>query len=173
MVVMKRALSDPSATVRAEAVPLFKLGSIAGRLPLDSGTLREAQRFSAQFFKSQAAIEFSGDDVETFKTPDWAPKTWLPLKEAKALGFAPRAVRTSPVELVATCGVDLHVDNINGLTACLVLHNDALQFKQGRVLHTPEAGDWFIFDDDRAHRVRSAPGEAVFLGLVLPLVKLA
>jgi hypothetical protein len=169
MAVMEKALTDPIGTVRAKAARRFQIGSIAGHVRLATSTLREAQKFSTKFFQSQAAIEFSGDDVETFKAPNWAPQQWLPLEESKALGFVPRTAKIYTAELVATCGVDAHIDGINGLTACLVLHNDGLQFQQGRSLHKPAPGDWFIFDDGKRHQVRSARGCAVFLGIILPL----
>jgi hypothetical protein len=146
----------------------YVMGSIAGRVPLDTTVAAEAARFSRQFFKNQEAIEFSGDQVESFSVPNWAPKAWLPRVALKVLKFRPKTGR-GRTELVATCGVSPHVDAINGPTVCLVLHNDGLTFRQGRISHKPEAGEWFIFDDAKRHAVRETAGEGVFLGLVVAL----
>lgn len=71
--------------------------------------------------------------------------------------------------MVVTAGVDQHTDEFHGLVLLVVLHNDGLKFKQGKVSNVPAAGDWFIFDDCKNHGVSSAPGSATFVGWAIPL----
>ena len=75
-------------------------------------------------------------------------------------------------EMVVTLGVDQHVDGIYGPVLCLVLHNEGLTFRQGKVSHKPLAGDWFIFNDSAKHGVKEAKGSTAFVGLTLSLEKI-
>ena len=48
---------------------------------------------------------------------------------------------------MVTAGADQRTDNFHGPVLLVVLHNDGLKFKQGKISHAPTAGEWFIFND--------------------------
>ncbi|WP_043365493.1 hypothetical protein [Cupriavidus sp. WS] len=143
------------------------MGKIMGTVHLPEHVAANAKQLARKFFATAEANEFCGDAVETYVVPFWATRLgtdWLP--DISQLGYR-RAGR--PSELVATAGVDSHTDDI-GLVLMVVLHNDGLAFRQGRVIQKAKAGDWFIFDDRRPHEVREADGNASFLGWHIPLI---
>lgn len=72
------------------------------------------------------------------------------------------------VSAVATSAVDLHIDG-EDLVLMVVLHNDGLTFRQGKVRHQPRSGEWFIFDDRKLHGVYEADGRAMFVGWNIPI----
>jgi hypothetical protein len=146
------------------------LGAIQGCIEITPVVRERARAFASTYFKAQEAIEFSRDDVETFAPPDWAPKRrqWLPVAALRQWGLKAGSARLD--QMIVTLGVDQHIDAAHGKTLCLVLHNEGLIFRQGRIAHPTAAGEWFIFDDRRAHGVRSAKGAAAYLALVIPLV---
>ncbi|WP_244103155.1 hypothetical protein [Burkholderia gladioli] len=74
---------------------------------------------------------------------------------------------------MATPGVEPHTDG-EGLVLMIVLHNDGLRFKQGRVKHVPNAGDWFVFDDRMDHRVDGGTdgGREMFVGWNIPIERI-
>lgn len=152
-----------TASTRATLV----LGEVQGRCELPAHVIAGAARLAAEFFTAQEEHEWSGDQVETYAEPLWfkrAGATWRP--DVTHLGLTPTGEQS---ELVVTAGVDPHTDDVHGLVLLVVLHNDGLKFKQGKVSIAPAAGDWFIFDDRRNHSVSSAPGRAVFVGWAIPL----
>lgn len=79
------------------------------------------------------------------------------------------ALKSKTKSVGLTAGVDPHTDDFHGPVLLVVLHNDGLKFRQGKVSYTPGAGDWFIFNDCKKHRVSSAPGRATFVGWAIPL----
>lgn len=149
---------------------LFRYGEILGHVDLGSVVTSQASKFAAEHYKAEEATSFSGDPVEVFATPVWAPsrEAWVPVKRLAELGLQLTKSRAGE-EMVVTLGVDQHVDSIHRDVLCLVLHNDGLTFRQGGVSHKPVGGDWFIFNDHANHGVREAKGAAVFAALVLPL----
>uniref|UniRef100_UPI003BEF335A hypothetical protein n=1 Tax=Burkholderia arboris TaxID=488730 RepID=UPI003BEF335A len=72
-------------------------------------------------------------------------------------------------QFVATASVDMHSDD-EGLVPLVVLHNQGLTFRQGKVRHKPRAGDWFVFDDPRPHSVDAAPSRATFINWNIPII---
>lgn len=52
----------------------------------------------------------------------------------------------------------------------VVLHNDGLTFRQGKVRNKAKAGDWFISDDGLPHGVVEANGRATFVGWNISIV---
>lgn len=153
----------------AKAGPLF--GAIQGRIEIGPLVRERASAFANTYFKAQEAIDFSRDDVETFAVPDWAPprQQWLPVAALRQWDL--KAGRARLDQLIITLGVDQHTDDFCGPTLCLVLHNEGLVFRQGRIAHATLAGEWFIFDDRRRHGVRSAKGAAAYMALTVPLVQ--
>lgn len=151
----------------------FRNGEIQGRINLGTHVLRQASKFAAEHYRAEAAIDFSGEDVETFANPVWAPKrsTWVPVKRLAELGLCVTQDGKGE-EMNVTLGVDQHIDDFYGPVLCFVLHNDGLTFRQGRVSHQPVAGDWFVFNDRERHGVKEAKGAAVFVALTLPLERL-
>lgn len=142
------------------------------QIPAD--VIRRSDALAAEFYTAAEEIEFSGDQVETYAVPAWASRnadSWLP--DLTTLGYrrADGGYRGRVETLVATASAEMHTDG-EGLVLMVVLHNDGLTFKQGRIRHKPKAGDCFIFDDRLPHGVLEAPGQASFLGWNIPIVPL-
>lgn len=159
-------------TRAAGALPL---GSILGSVQVPGHVIRLSDQLAGEFYTAAEEIEFCGDQVETFAIPPWASRdgaAWLP--DLAALGY--RRADSGHLGgreelLVATAAADMHTDD-EGLVLMVVLHNDGLTFRQGKVRHKPKAGDWFIFDDHLPHGVDEAPGRASFLGWNIPIAPL-
>lgn len=153
-------------TRAATTVPL---GGITGRVALTSTVVARAAEHARKFYAEQEVIDFCGEAVESLGMPDWLadPDSWLPAEHLAALGFG---VDLKRADYLATVGVDAHTDDINGLTACVVLHNDGLQFQQGRQRCCPVAGDWFLFDDAKSHAVHSKNDTTTLLCVTVPVV---
>lgn len=147
-------------------------GAVQGRIELELSALEAARSLAKRHFAEQAAVDFSGDAVETAPLPDWMPPRtdWFPAEAARALGFEPLSARTvRGEELVMTVGVDAHEDHIHGPVFFLVFYNSGMTFKQGRSSHVTEPGEWFIFDDRRPHLVRETKRSDTYLGWAVPL----
>lgn len=143
------------------------LGEILGRCDLPDHVTVGAARLADEFFTAQEEHEWSGDQVEMYAEPLWLKRFGAPWRPIVAhLGLEPTGKLS---ELVVTAGVDQHVDDFHGLVLLVVLHNDGLRFRQGKVSHAPVAGDWFVFDDRKRHGVSSARGRSTFVGWVIPL----
>lgn len=160
-----------SARPTAGALPL---GSILGSVQVPGHVIRLSNQLAGEFYTAAEENEFCGDQVETFAIPPWASRdcaAWHP--DLAALGYrrADSGFRGREELLVATASADMHTDD-EGLVLMVVLHNDGLTFRQGKVRHKPKAGDWFIFDDRLPHGVDEAPGRASFLGWNIPIVPL-
>lgn len=143
------------------------MGEILGRCELPTHVTAGAARLADEFFTAQEEHEWSGDQVETYAEPLWLKRsgaTWRP--DVSHLGME---VTGRQSELVVTAGVDQHIDDFHGPVLLVVLHNDGLKFKQGKVSRMPNAGDWFIFNDRKKHGVSSALGRSTFVGWAIPL----
>jgi hypothetical protein len=153
------------------AKPIFQLGAVQGRVELPAGLASHAGALGAEHYERQAAQEFCGDEPESYLPPPWLPSidTLVPAADLLPLGVRWTGVVRGD-ELLATVGVDQHIDDAYGLLLCIVLHNDGLTFRQGRSSIKPAAGDWFIFDDRLNHGVKEARGASTFVALVLPLI---
>lgn len=152
---------------RRSAAPSLVMGSILGRCDLPAHVKKGADKLANEFFTAQEENEWSGDQVETYAEPLWLKRggaAWV--SDVAHLGLEPTGTQS---ELVVTAGVDQHTDDFHGPVLLIVLHNDGLKFRQGKVSHVPAAGDWFIFDDRRNHGMSSAPGRATFVGWAIPL----
>ncbi|WP_241299525.1 hypothetical protein [Burkholderia stabilis] len=148
------------------------IGPILGRIALPDSVVRGSARLAEQFYAAAEESEFCGDAVETYAIPLWARTggaVWLP--DLASLGYrkAESGFRGREEVLVATAAVDAHTDD-EGLVLMVVLHNEGLTFRQGKVRHVPQAGDWFLFDDRKPHGVKEAPGRSVFVGWNIPIV---
>lgn len=157
-------------SVPRPARPSVVMGTVQGRVELPEHFTSHTTRMAEEFFSAAEEQSFSGDQVETYSLPLWLMRNgtnWIP--DVRHLDLT----RTTDLgELVATAGVDAHVDNFHRLVLLIVLHNDGLKFRQGHVSNQCAAGDWFIFDDTKIHRVLSAPGRASFIGWSIPLQEL-
>ncbi|MDN7445344.1 hypothetical protein QZM64_39945 [Burkholderia cepacia] len=148
------------------------IGPILGRVALPDSVVRGSARLAEDFYAAAEKNEFCGDAVETYAIPAWARDggtAWLP--DLAALGYrkAESGFRGREEVLVATAAVDAHTDD-EGLVLMVVLHNQGLTFRQGKVRHVPQAGDWFLFDDRKSHGVKEARGRSVFVGWNIPIV---
>ncbi|KVV40784.1 hypothetical protein WT27_12695 [Burkholderia territorii] len=149
------------------------LGTILGSVPVPADVIRRSSSLAEEFFTAAEANEFCGDAVETYMIPRWASEggaTWLPSLAELGYRRAEGGYLGREEILVVTAGVDLHTDD-EGLVLMIVLHNDGLTFRQGKVRSKPKAGDWFIFDDRLPHCVDDAPGRATFIGWNIPITQ--
>jgi hypothetical protein len=143
------------------------MGEIQGKCDLPDHVVKGAAKLVGEFYESQEESEWS-DPVQTYSEPLWlkrAGAAWRP--SAEHLGYRPTGKQS---ELVVTAGVDPHIDDYHGPVMIVVLHNDMLKFRQGKVSRIPVAGEWFIFDDRVNHSVSSGPGRATFVGWAIPLM---
>ncbi|ARL04264.1 hypothetical protein [Burkholderia pseudomallei] len=152
-----------------------QLGKILGSVALPVHVIAESAKLADEMFSAAEEQAFCGDAVETWSIPAWALRdgaAWLP--DLEALGYrrakAGEFGRERQELLVATPGVEQHADD-EGLVLMVVLHNDGLMFKQGRVKHVPNAGDWFVFDDRKDHGVDGGTdhGREMFVGWNIPI----
>lgn len=158
--------STKAANFRS-AAPKFVMGEILGRCELPAHVAVSAARLAEEFFTAQEERAWSGEQVETYADPLWLKldgARWRP--SVADLGLGPTGMGS---ELVVTAGVDQHTDDCHGPVLIVVLHNDGLKFKQGKVSHAPAPGDWFVFNDRQKHGVSSGPGRATFVGWAIPL----
>ncbi|KWN04824.1 hypothetical protein WT83_30480 [Burkholderia territorii] len=147
------------------------LGTILGSVLLPAEVVRHSGELAEDFFSDAEKCEFCGDPVETYAIPRWVSRNREALlPDLAAFGYrqAEGGYRGRQEQIVATASVDMHTDG-EGLVLMVVLHNDELTFRQGRVRHKPQAGDWFIFDDRRPHGVVEAPGRSTFIGWNVPI----
>lgn len=158
-------------TVQTKQAPMkHPWGVIQGTVTLPASVISSARDLSKEYFRQAAAQDFCGDPVEDLGFPSWMGerRLWINEAELRVLGFAP----ASGEQLLATVSVDPHVDAIHGPVMALVLHNDGLTFKQGRVSHKTAVGEWFIFDDRKPHQVRESKKSTTYLLWSLPLREL-
>jgi hypothetical protein len=149
----------------------WSLGSIGGYVVVPVDVAAGAAVVAREFFAKAAAEDFSGDLVDEVWTTRALPAlgAWFPLDEVKRLGFRTATGGMNRVQILATAGVDKHVDDIHGHVLIWVLHNDGLKFSQGKASHTTRAGEWFIFDDRIAHAVREGRRTTAFVCVSVPL----
>lgn len=144
------------------------VGTIVGSVPIHPSIAQGASAMAVAFFAEQEAIEFCGDAVQSFAMPRWLGnvETLIPREQLHALGLQADLLR---LDCLATVGVDMHVDGLNGLTLCLVLYNDGLQFQQGNKRCRPVAGEWFLFDDAKSHGVHDKAATTTWLCITAPV----
>ena len=133
-----------------------RLGEIQGRIQLSEAILVGAKLSGQQAFEEAQRAQFCGDQVEWLPDAKWMPecRALFPRDAVERLGLT-KAAAASPGRFYSTHGVDPHIDG-EGLAFVLVLANDGLKFRQGRVSHVTEPGEWFIFDDRLLHSVKES-----------------
>ena len=146
----------------------FKLAVIQGNVDLDHEVREAACALASDLYGHFEEQEFSGDEVEDVLLPAWLDdwRNWFPLESLAALGLSPVEGR---LRMYATASASPHIDDMDGLAAILVLFNDGLTFRQGKVRHRTAPGEWFILDDRLLHEVKEAKDSTVYLCLSLPL----
>lgn len=139
-----------------------------GHTPLPEAVQIGAERLAAQDYAACVAEDFSGDWVRDLAYPGWLGDVALifPVSELARMGLEP--VQDAH-HVYATCSVDSHVDDMDGLSVCVVLHSDGFTFRQGKVRLRLNAGDWFIFDDRLAHHVKEDRKATSLIILTAPL----
>jgi hypothetical protein len=135
-------------------------GSVS--LPLD--VVRRCDQLAARDYAAAAAAEFSTEEVRDIIIPSFLERANL-----FSLIGAPLRTESRGSKMYATCGVDTHVDDMDGLSVCLVLHADGFTFVQGRNRLRLKAGDWFIFDDRLPHEVKDSKKSTTLLVLTHPI----
>lgn len=135
----------------------WRWGEVIGKAALSPAIVKKSRDLAMQFLRDQEAIEFSGHQIDTLEVPKefGSADSWLPYPTLKDMGLELNKPLTSDNGmLVMTADADDHEDT-HGPTIFVVLANDGLKFKQGRVKHKPEVGSLVIFDDLRTHSVES------------------
>ena len=140
-----------------------------GRAELVGEIVEEARRLACSDFAEAEKAQFSGDSVRDIELPTWIGNTRdiFPIEELRTMGLKVRDV--DRVRLYATCGVDEHTDEIDGLSVAVVLHSDGFTFKSAGHCCELEAGDWFIFDDRLPHEALDGVASTTLLVLTCPL----
>lgn len=138
----------------------FPWGKVQGRVAVPTEVAAAAAQLASEHYAEAEAAEFCGDPVDDVAFPAWMSerRAWLP-PDLRALGF-----EVTPTDsLLATVGVDDHVDDIHGPVLAIVLFNDGLKFVQRSQRHVSAVGDWFVFDDRQPHGVREGKATTSYL----------
>lgn len=151
----------------------FALNEVLGHVALPVSMTETASALAAEAWNAAAAQEFCGDAVETFCLPGDFPSAADLLSRHLLAQYGLAIDPDARQELVATYGVDQHQDHVHGLVLFLVLHNDGLTFRQGKMRHSSAAGDFFVFDDRKSHGVKEISGRGMYLGWAIPVRQLA
>lgn len=165
--VAKKAFDNQSQTDRSMSE--FRLGEVCGTIALPADCLADAADLAAKYFAECEAAEFCGDPVEDLDfPPSFKDRAWrnnlIPHDALRAMGLVAGAREW----LLATVSADKHVDT-EGLTLGICLFNDGLTFIQGRERHKTAPGQWFVFDDTKAHEVRESRTSTSYVIWTLPL----
>lgn len=140
-----------------------------GSVILSSGIRAAARELADQDFQECQRQGFCGDAVRDHLLPHWLG----PLDQVLPVGALHRLrlkVREEHgARLYATCGVDEHVDDMDGLAVAVVLYSDGFTFSQGDLSLKLSAGDWFVFDDGLEHAVAESREATSLLVLTAPL----
>ena len=144
-------------------------GLLRGRLELPRGVRTVFSGVATRDFESAVSDDFSGDAVRDI---DWSDITGVDvlalLPQAALLECGLRIAGPLP-RLYATCGVESHVDEMDGLSVAVVLHSDGFRFRQGGCVLKLRAGDWFVFDDSQPHEVVETDSATTLLVLTAPV----
>lgn len=145
-----------------------RLGA-CGEVPLSALILQEAHALARRDYRACEAERFSVEEVRDIALPAWLRpvEQVLPIAELGKLGLSPCAGHHA--HLYATCGVDPHVDDMDGLSVGVVLHSDGFTFKQGRTPLLLSNGRWFVFDDRLEHEVVAEDSATTLLIVAAPL----
>ena len=143
--------------------------SAAGTARLPGRIEAAAKQLAADDFARCLVDDFAGDEVRDHAFPGWLRDPWelLPHAALASIGLAVRDRQA--VRLYATCTVDSHIDDMDGLSVAVVLHSDGFVFEQLDVQRVLHPGDWFVFDDRLPHEVKEAPSSTTLLVLAAPL----
>jgi len=140
-----------------------------GRVAIGDVVREGGRQLASRDYAEAEAEDFSGDSVRDIALPEWLGDTSLlfPVVELAALGLKVREAHH--VRLYATCGVEDHIDNMDGLSVAVVLHSDGFTFKSAAQSLPLKAGDWFVFDDRLPHEAREKRTSTTLLVLTAPL----
>lgn len=149
----------------------WRRGEVAGVVDVPTDVAEGAAGVARDFFAKATAEEFSGELVDEVWTTAALPEfsAWFPAEKVRELGFEAATGALSGIQILATAGIDSHVDDIHGYVLIWVLHNDGLAFRQGKVSHVTRAGEWFIFDDRLGHAVRDTKRSTSYVCVSVPL----
>ena len=142
----------------------------AGTVALPEEICAGARELAALDFANCVSEEFCGESVRDILLPAGLGdiETVLPAVSLHSMGLGPRIERA---RLYATCGVEPHIDDMDGLSVCIVLHSDGFTFQQCGARRKLHAGDWFVFDDRLEHEVLDTEEATTLLVLTAPLLQ--
>lgn len=140
-----------------------------GRVAIIDVAREGARQLAIRDYAQAEAEDFCGDLVRDITLPEWLGDTslLLPVVALQGLGLKVRAERR--VHMYATCGVDEHVDEMDGLSVAVVLHSDGFTFKSATQSLQLKVGDWFVFDDRLPHEACETRTSTTLLLLTAPL----
>ena len=129
-------------------------GRIQGRLSVPQHLRVKAHAAGQIAYADAKRAEFCGDEVVWLPDEPWHQECakLFPVHEVRELGFEMSTKGGDQFRVYSTHGTDPHVDG-EGVVFVLVLANDGLKFRQGREAHVTNVGEWYVFDDCRAHTV--------------------
>jgi hypothetical protein len=101
----------------------------AGRMPFTDALRDDARRLAAADYADCVREDFCGESVRDILLPTWLGNIdmWLPTGDLHGMGLSPRG---ELARLYATCGVEPHIDDMDGLSVGIVLHSDGFTFGQ-------------------------------------------
>jgi hypothetical protein len=134
-----------------------------GHIILPQDVITWAAALAARDFAEATGSEYSDESVRDILIPYWMDAAGLLAKTGAPLRAGGRSC------IYATCGVEKHVDNMDGLSVCLVLHANGFTFVQGRNRLRLQTGDWFVFDDRLLHEVKETEQSTTLLVLTHPI----
>lgn len=151
--------------------PHWSAAQVLGMVALPTCLAAGATQLAARHYREAELDEFSGEAVESYlpEFMEWMADRWglFPAAELAALGL--ERCPSGREHLYATAGVDPHVDGMDPAAFLLVLANDGLEFKMGRIRHKTLPGEWFVLDDRKMHEVRGAKAKTSYLVWSVPL----
>ena len=154
------------------------LGEVHGCLLIDPQLIAWAATRARTFYAEQLKAGFT-ELVATERLPARLRKL-TPAPDRVELRRAGYRRRGGPAaeQLVLTCSVDMHVDDMLGLQCLATIHNDSLEFTQRggakRQMFSP--GQWTVFNDFIPHEMearKQTPESGVYIGLIFPVDKIA
>ncbi len=141
----------------------------SGRVGLSDVVREGARHLAIRDYAQCEAEDFSGDSVRDIDLPEWLgdPSLLFPVMTLAELGLKVREQRH--VRLYATCGVEEHIDDMDGLSVAVVLHSDGFLFKSAAQSLPLKTGEWFVFDDRLPHEATEKRTSTTLLVLTAPL----
>ena len=151
------------------------LAKVLGRIEVPAAAAGYARDIGDEFWAQQVEEDFCSQ-VDVRNPPAEIDDTWIPLEALSRLGLKPKyAAALKSADIVLTTGVDYHTDQ-PGPVLIWTLRNDKMWFAQRGIKGEiqPAAGEWFLFEGGKHHKmdlktVHAKENGLVFVGVSLEL----